>query len=97
MGKARYILTFALWLGLGGVAFGGHLVTFPKSPITITLPKVGNQYPALTGTDPKINFDIQNIAKSPIAQMNFKVAPGPGANMAVIIWEKVGVCCTIRV
>ena len=22
MGKARYILTFALWLGLGGVAYG---------------------------------------------------------------------------
>ena len=37
MGKARYILTFALWLGLGSVAYG-QLMTFPQSPITITLP-----------------------------------------------------------
>ena len=32
MGKARYILTFALWLGLGGVAWGqGQLVLTPDT------------------------------------------------------------------
>jgi hypothetical protein len=88
-GKARYILTFALWLGLGGVAYGqgGQLMTFPSSPITITLPydPVGQKWPPLKGTDPKINFDIKNIA-SPIAQVGVKVAPGSGANNGGYNW-----------